>query len=142
MTASPTDRPGDGPADGVTHRAATDRGAFARQALRWDAAYCAVAGVAIAAFTSSIEQHLEVSGWIVATSGIAIVVWAGVLAWLAIDDRWRRSATIAAVANGVAAVALAYWAVTRGGRPGAILGFLAAQVAGFGLAQAWALLER
>ena len=139
MTDSPTGRPGDRAADSA--EAPSDQQVFARRALRWNAAYYAAAGVSVAAFASSIEQHLEVSGWVVATTGIAAVVWAGALGALARDHRWRRSATVASAVNGVAAVAIAYWAVTRGGVAGGLLGLFAAQIAAFGVAHAWVLLE-
>lgn len=115
------------------------RVAFARRAIHWEAAYSVVAGVAIVAFASSIEQQLGVAAWVVATAGIGVVVWAGVLGWLARRPEWRRSAGFAAVANGLLAAAITYWAVSRGGPSGAILGLLALQVAGFAAAQGAAL---
>ncbi|HSM02074.1 MAG TPA: hypothetical protein VK960_06525 [Acidimicrobiia bacterium] len=108
---------------------------FARRALHWDAAYSVAVGLAIAAFASSIEQHLDVSAWVVATTGTGAVAWAGVLAWLARRPEWRQSAGIAAVVNGVFALAVTRWAVSLGGSSGVILGLLALQVAGFAVAQ-------
>ena len=115
---------------------------LARRALQWDAAYCAVVGIAIAAFATAIEHQLGMSAWIVATIGIGAVGWSGFLAWLARHRDWRRSAGIAATANAAAAVAVGYWAVTRGGSGGIILGVLALQIGGFGVVEAWALVDR
>jgi len=136
-----TDGPADRPADGEPIGSVAGREESARRALRWDAAYCTVAGVIIAAFATSIEHGLEVSAWIVAATGVGAVMWAGVLAGLARHDRWRRSTAVAAAANGAGALAIAVWAVANGGTAGLLLGLLAAQLAAFGVIQAWMLLE-
>lgn len=115
--------------------------AFGQAALRWDAAYCAVAGIAITGFATAIEHHLQVAAWIVAIVGIGTVAWAGVIAWLGRRRPWRQSVRIVAAANGLAAAAIGYWAWTRGGPGGVVLGLLALQVVGFGIAQVWALAE-
>ena len=147
MTSTPSDGPGGQPeADPAVATTLSPGSAhaedIARKALRWDAAYCAVAGIAIAAFTTSIAEQVEVSAWIVACTGVGAVVWAGFLALLARHEQWRRSTAIAVVANASAAVAIGYWAVARGDASGVILGLLALQVAAFGVAQAWALVDR
>ena len=118
-----------------------DAEAFGQAALRWEAAYCAVAGVVITAFATAIEQHLEVAAWLVATVGIGAVAWAGMTAWLGRRAPWRRSVGVVAVANGLAAAGVGYLAWIRGGPRGVILGLLALQILGFGIAQMWALAE-
>jgi len=144
MTDIPSEAPGSEPESGPGSATAGDAVAegLARRTLQWDAAYCAVAGIAIAAFASAIEQQLDMSAWVVATIGIAAVGWSGFLAWLARDVDWRRAAGIAATANALAAAVIGYWAVIRGGAGGIILGLLALQIAAFGVAGAWALVDR
>jgi hypothetical protein len=111
---------------------------LARTALRWDAAYCTVVGVAVAAFASAIAYHIDVDGWIVATIGVAAVIWAGVLGRLGRQEDWRQAAVVAASANGIAALAVGYWAYSLGGPGGIVLGLFALQILGFGAAQVWA----
>lgn len=118
-----------------------DAEAFGQAALRWNAAYCAVTGVTITAFATAIEQHLEVAAWIVAMVGIGAVAWAGMISWLGRRTPWRRSVRIVAAANGLAAAGIGYSAWTWGGPRGVVLGLLALQLLGFGIAQMWALAE-
>jgi len=130
MIATPTE----GPAENGTEARPSGE-ASARRALRWEAAYCVVAGVATAAVASSIADQLEISAWVVATVGAAGVAWAGLVAWLARHPQWRRAAAVGTGLNALAAAAIGYWAVSRGGTSGIILGLLALQVGGFAVVQ-------
>lgn len=86
-------------------------GSVARSALRWDAAFCALAG------------------------SLAVVVWAGIVWGMARADSWWGPAITLAAVNLVGACVLAVWAVSTAGPGGAVRGLVAAQVFCFSVAQ-------
>ena len=112
-----------------------DPGPVARSALRWDAAYCALAGALTVVFAAPLAAHLGLSAWLVALLGFGVVFWAGIVWGMARAASWWGPAVTLAGVNLLGAVVLAAWAVSTAGPGGAVLGLGAAQVFGFSVVQ-------
>ena len=53
-----------------------------RWSLRFDAGYCTLLGAAVALFSGQIAQGVALPAPLIATVGIAVVVWTGGIAWM------------------------------------------------------------
>lgn len=83
--------------------------------LRLDAAYCLVLGGAVAALAPSWAPALGVPVPVVAGIGVAVVVWAAAVAWIAARLRLRVALRTVMVANVAAAAAVAAFSATTAG---------------------------
>ncbi|ARU50676.1 putative membrane protein YkgB [Cellulosimicrobium cellulans] len=83
--------------------------------LRLDAAYCLVLGAVVAALAPSWAPALGVPVPVVAGIGVAVVLWAAVVAWMTARLRLRVALRTVMVANVVAAAAVAAFSATTAG---------------------------
>ncbi|WP_325093872.1 hypothetical protein [Leucobacter sp. M11] len=81
---------------------------FGRWSLRLDAGYCVLLGVGLAAFSGKIAEGVAVPSALIATAGIAVVVWAGGILWMLARLPLRAALRLVMVANLLAAVAVAF----------------------------------
>lgn len=75
--------------------------------LRWDAVYCVVVGVTLVALAPWISPRVDLAAALVVSLGVAVVVWAALVAWMAQRFPRRRAVTITMCANVIAALAVA-----------------------------------
>lgn len=106
-----------------------------RQALSWDAGYCALAGAAAVLFASPLAGHLDVPAWLMIVGGLVTLTWSVALARSAEAEMWKAAVAVAGLVNIVAAAGLAGWAIVSEGPGGAVLGLAALQVAAFAVIQ-------
>ena len=111
----------------------------ARSSLRWDAAYCAIAGSMMVVFGAPLSAHLGLASWFTVMLGFGVIFWAGIVWGMARAGGWWGPTAAVAAVNLPAAVVLAIWAAGTDGAAGAVLGLAAAQVLGFGAVQAVAV---
>ena len=105
-----------------------------------DAIYCLVLGAAVAMGAPHIATVISLPAVAVAVIGVAVVVWATVVAWMTVHLGLRLALLTVMIANLVAAVGLAAFSITAAG----VLVLLtilaiAVDVAGFAASQALAL---
>lgn len=81
---------------------------FGRWSLRLDAAYCVLLGLGVAAFSGRIAEGVALPPALIATAGIAVVVWAGGILWMLALLPLRTALRLVMVANLLAAVAVAF----------------------------------
>ncbi|HEY3182184.1 MAG TPA: hypothetical protein VGJ77_05055 [Gaiellaceae bacterium] len=111
-----------------------------RRLLRFDALYCAGAGLISAALCVPVARLFHVPVAVPVAAGAATLVWAVVLARLARSASWRGAVARVAAANVVAAAALAALAVAAPVLAGQLLlAAVALEVGGFGAGQFRAL---
>ncbi len=116
---------------GVTEQAA-------RASLRADGRFCVAVGTVIALAATALAEPLGMPVWLTVLVGLASVAWGVWVFRLARSERWVTAITVVAVANFVAGIGLAVFALAPGGaRLRLFLGGLAAlAVLWFSLSQA------
>lgn len=115
-------------------------GRIGRWSLRLDAAYCTVLGASVAIAAPPIATSLSMPVWAVVASGVAVVLWAGLILVMLARLRLRTALRLVMVANVLAAVAVA--AVSALGATLFVLGAVlavAVDIALFAGSQAFAL---
>ncbi|MFK4728822.1 hypothetical protein ROT00_03975 [Agromyces mediolanus] len=86
---------------------AIDGGAVGRWSLRLDAAYCAVLGAGVALWAVPIAPAVGLPVVLVVAIGVAVVLWAGIVAWMLARLPLRRALRFVMLANLAAALAVA-----------------------------------
>lgn len=85
---------------------------FGRWSLRLDAAYCVLLGAAVAIFAEQIAAGVALSPILIASAGVAVVVWAGGILWMLSRLPLRRALRLVMSANVLAAVAVGFASAT------------------------------
>ena len=85
---------------------------FGRWSLRLDAAYCTVLGAAVALFTGQIAEGIALPALLIATAGVAVVVWAGGILWMLARLPLRSALRLVMIANVLAAIAVGFASAT------------------------------
>ncbi|MFD6054011.1 hypothetical protein [Agromyces sp. NPDC060279] len=83
-----------------------DGATIGRWSLRLDAAYCAVLGAAVALFAGPVAEAVRLPLPLVVVIGVAVVVWAGLVAWMLARLPLRRALRFVMLANLAAALAV------------------------------------
>ena len=79
-----------------------------RWSLRLDAAYCAVLGTVVALFAGRMAESVALPALLIATAGVAVVVWAGGIVWMLTRLPLRSALRLVMIANVLAAVAVGF----------------------------------
>lgn len=85
---------------------------FGRWSLRLDAAYCVLLGATVAIFAEQIAAGVTLSPILIASAGVAVVVWAGGILWMLSRFPLRRALWLVMSANVLAAVAVGFASAT------------------------------
>ncbi len=82
--------------------------------LRLDAVYCALLGAAVALGASPIAEVVAIPQPVIAATGIAVVLWAGLVLWLLVKLRIRTALRMVMGVNIPAALLVALCAAVAG----------------------------
>lgn len=85
---------------------------FGRWSLRLDAAYCTALGAAVALFAGQIAEGVALPAPLIATAGVAVVVWAGGIMWMLACLPLISALRLVMIANLLAAMAVGFASAT------------------------------
>ena len=83
--------------------------------LRIDAIYCVTLGAAVAIAAPQIASVVPLPAVVIAVIGLAVVAWAGTVAWMAAHLPLRLALLTVMIANLVAATAIAAFSIAAAG---------------------------
>ncbi len=112
-----------------------------RRALLWDAGWCAVTGLVLLVLWASDRPVAVLPDWASPVTGVAVVVWAGVLVAVAAGGVGRPATALVGAINLLVGSAIVAWGWLDLDVPTLVV-VLAAQVVGFGLVQVLASVRR